>query len=106
MENYLMFILNIVFNIIISMITVYIYCRFNVSKIVNDNNNIETQNIINQVVIQYLNEELSSDKINDIINSRIKEVLKDRPRIFTYKNKEEMFKAGLKKGDIAFTIED
>lgn len=54
------------------------------------------------------NEELSSDKINEMINIKIKEALKNRPRILTFKNQEEMNvkSAEIRENDIIFTLED
>lgn len=104
MNNYLIYIINIAITIVItipvSIITVKIYLHFNLNKIINNLNNINVQNNANQIVINYLNEKLSNEKINGMIDIRINEALKNRPRIFTFKNEEEMLKE-LKIGDIA-----
>lgn len=106
MNNYLIFIINVAITITVSIITVRVYLYFNINKIINNQNNVNVQNNASQIVNNFLNEKLSNDKINEMIDMRIKEALKNRPRFFTYKNKEEMLKAGLKEGDIAFTLEE
>ena len=108
MVNYSIIIFNFIITISVSIITVKLYLHFNINKIINNQNNVNIQNNASQIVNNYLNEELSSDKINAMINIKIEEALKNRPRVLTYKNKEEMIANGadIKDSDIVITLED
>lgn len=101
MNNYLTIILNLV-KTIISIVGEYI---MNIKLSINI---IFYKTVNNQTENNYYNTELSSEEIKNMMNTRIKEALKDRPRIYTCKDSDIMLNqcANIKNGDIVFTYED